>query len=149
MIEEIEEIYSKFKHYDYIDSDFSKYRIKTPKEFDEFNGGVCWDFVVAIAKELNKYKTPWKCYFTILNKGGRTLATHTYIIVDDKYWVECSWQKHKGVFVVNSFRDIENLLLKKYVADDIHTIEYDPLETPGMSDEEFFNYLESYGKEVE
>lgn len=148
MILNILKIYNKYKNYNYIDTDFDNYHIKTSKEFDTLNGGICWDFVGPIAKELNKYDIPWKCYYTGIHKGSRTLATHTYIIADNNYWIECSWKKHKGINVVNSFRDVENLLLENYHGDKAYTVEYNPLDTFGMTDNEFFDYLEENGREV-
>ena len=148
MIDEIKKIYNKYKDYDYIDTDFNNYHIKTPREFNELKGGICWDFVGPIARELNKYDIPWKCYYTGIHKGYRTLATHTYIIVDGKYWIECSWQKYKGINNVGSFKDVEELLLEEYGGDKAYTVEYNPLATFGMTDSEFFDYLENNGREL-
>ena len=53
MIREIRKVYNKYKSYDYIDPDFSNYQIKSTNEFEELYDGICWDFVVAIANELN------------------------------------------------------------------------------------------------
>lgn len=147
MIKDIRKVYNKFKDYDYIDPDFSTYYIKSPKEFDELGGGICWDFVVAIAKELNKYDIPYTCYFSEVQKRDKTVATHTYIIADG-YWIECSWQKYKGIRMVDSFKDIERLLLRYYNGDEIHTVIYSPLDTVGKTDKEFFSYLNLYGIEV-
>lgn len=146
MINNIRKIFNKYKHYDYIDADFSKYRIKSPEEFYYFNGGICWDFVGSIAKELDKYDIPWKCYYTGIYKGDRTLATHTYIIADNKFWIECSWQKYKGTNIVSSYKDVEDLLVDTYHGEKVYTVEYNPLDTFGMTDYEFFDYLENNGK---
>lgn len=148
MIYDIRKVYNKYKHYDYIEPNFKNYHIKTPKEFDYLNGGICWDFVGSIAKELDNYDIPWKCYYTVIRKGNKTETTHTYIIADNKYWIECSWNKYKGIHLVDSYKDIEDLLLHEYKGDNYSTLEYNPLETFNMTDEEFFDYLENHGKEL-
>lgn len=152
MIDYIKRCFNKFKDYDYIDvDDFSKYHIKYPKEFISEHGGICWDFVVSMAQYLTEHNVKYKCYFTEVqkdNKEDETVATHTYIIADKKYWIECSWQKYKGINVIQSFKDIEELLLKYYKCDNSYTVEYNPLNTCGLTEHEFFNYLNKYGKEV-
>jgi hypothetical protein len=148
MIQDIRKVYNKYKNYNYIDLNFDNYHIKTPKEFDSLQGGICWDFVGPIAEELDKYNIPWKCYYTGIHKGDRTLATHTYIIADGKYWIECSWRKYKGLNTISSYKDIEDLLLESYHGEKAYTVEYNPLDTFGMTDQEFFDYLEHYGKEL-
>ena len=148
MIRDIRKVYNKYKSYDYIDPDFSNYHIKSTNEFEELYGGICWDFVVAIANELNKYDLSYKCYFSEVQKENKTIATHTYIIIDDTYWIECSWQKYKGIYIIDSFTDIEGLLLEFYNCDEVHTVIYNPLDTVGKTDKEFFSYLNLYGIEV-
>lgn len=148
MISDIRKIYNKYKNYNYIDPNFDNYHIKTPKEFDSLHGGICWDFVGPIAEELDRYDIPWECYYTGIHKCDRTLATHTYIIADNKYWIECSWQKYKGLHVVDSFKDIENVLLEEYNGENVYSLKYNPLMTFGMSEEEFFEYLECNGQEL-
>lgn len=148
MIRDIRKVYNKYKSYDYIDQDFSNYHIKSTNEFEELYGGICWDFVVAIANELNKYDLSYKCYFSEVQKENKTIATHTYIIIDDTYWIECSWQKYKGIRMVDSFTDIENLLLRYYKCNEVHTVSYNPLKTVGKTDNQFFFHLNEYGKEL-
>jgi hypothetical protein len=147
MFKDIKKVFNKYKDYDYIDPDFATYFIKSPEEFDEQHGGICWDFVVAIANELNKYDIPYTCYFSEVQKRDKTVATHTYIIADG-YWIECSWQKYKGIRMVDSFTDIENLLLRYYKCNEVHTVSYNPLKTVGKTDNQFFFYLNEYGKEL-
>lgn len=147
MMRNLWEVYNKFRDYDYEDMGTDReYHIKTPDEFEEVRGGVCWDFVGPMALELAKQGVPWKCYYTGIHKGHRTLATHTYIIAERHQWIECSWQKHKGIHHVDSFRDVVRLLLNTYQGSVGHTVIYNPLRTFGMSTDEFFEYLEEEGR---
>lgn len=81
------------------------------------------------------------------SEKDKTVATHTYIIVGDN-WIECSWQKYKGIRLVKSFKDIEELLTKYYKCDEVHTMCYNPVETIGKADNQFFHYLNLYGEEL-
>lgn len=149
MLKEIERIYNKYKNYSYIDPDFDTYHIKSPEEFDQNKGGICWDYVVAIANELNNYNIPYKCYFAVIHKWNKTLATHTYIIVDDNIWIECSWKPYKGIHKYTFFNDVGELLKKYYKGNMIDYTVYNPLETVGMTDTQFFEYLDEYGNRDE
>ncbi len=142
-------IYDKYSSYDYADMDVSSYRIKSIKEFNALKGGVCWDFVIPIANDLDANEVPYTCYFTGLHKNGNMIASHTYIVTDTspRYWIECSWMRNKGVHEVSSFKDVENALKSSYNADEVFTVSYVPRKTPGMSPEQFFNYLEDTGVE--
>lgn len=142
-------IYDKYSDYDYADMDVSNYRIKSIKEFNTLKGGVCWDFVIPIANDLDVKEVPYTCYFTGLHKNGNMIASHTYIVTDTspRYWIECSWMRNKGVHEVSSFKDVENALKSSYNADEVFTVSYVPRKTQGMNPEQFFNYLEDTGIE--
>lgn len=69
------------------------------------------------------------------------IATHTYIIVEKMFWIECSWRKHHGVHNVKSYKEIVDLLMDEYGADEAHTLEYGTLKTVGMDDTQFFFFV--------
>lgn len=148
MIRDIRKVYNKYKFYDYIDQDFSNYHIKSPEEFDVLYGGICWDFVVSLATDLLTEDIYCECYFSEVQKCNKTFGTHTYIIVDNKYWIECSWQKFKGIHIIESLKNIENLLLDYYNGDKIHTVRYDPIKSIGLTAEQFFEFLTKSGVDV-
>lgn len=129
---------------DYDDLGFD--HIKSPYELKQAGGGVCWDFVVAEATAIQRQWFEYRCYFTGLHRNGRMIATHTYIIVENQFWIECSWRKHHGVHHVKTYKEIVDLLMDEYGADESHTLEYDPLKTVGMNDTQFFAYLEESGR---
>jgi hypothetical protein len=142
----IKQVYSLFKDYTYQEPDFTNYKIKIPSAFNKQRGGICYDFVGPIALELDKCNIPWECFYTVVKQGEKTLATHTYIIADNKYWIECSWQPYKGINIVDSYHDIEDLLKDYYGGTEIHTFSYDPTQTFGLTLPEFYHYLEQEGE---
>lgn len=150
-LNKVYDVYNKYSECNYIDiSDISNYHIKTSDEFEKCRGGICWDFVIPISHMLDKYSIPFRCYFTELHVR-ESVVTHTYVIIDDDqfhYWIECAWQKHKGVNLVFSYKDVERLLKETYNADEIHTVMYIPSKTEGMSSDEFFKYLNKKGIEL-
>lgn len=130
--------------YDYDDSDFN--HIKSPSELKKSGGGVYWDFVVAEASALQRQWLEYRCYFTELRRHGSMIATYVYIIVENMFWIECSWLKRHGVHQVKAYNEIVDLLMDEYDADEAHTLEYDQLKTIGMNDTQFFAYLEESGR---
>lgn len=135
-------IYYKYENYNYIDTDFNNYKIKTLSQFNEQRSGTCWDFVIAMAYDLEYYNIPYKCYYTVVHNKNKTVATHTYIIANKKCWIECSWKLYKGISTVDSYADVEDLLVDYYNGTYVSTVEYNPIQTQGMTDRQFFNYLE-------
>ena len=140
----IVDLYNKYKNYLYLDiKDNYTYRIKSPRRFCRDYGGVCYDYVVAIADELEKADIPYQCFYTVIHKGNKTIATHTYIIIEPNIWMECAWKSKQGLYEVNSYKDIENELLNYYHGDSAFTVKYNPLDTVNMSLNDFYSYLES------
>lgn len=76
------------------------------------------------------------------------IAMNTYIIVENMFWLECSWRKHHGVHRVKTYKEIVDLLMDEYDADEARTLEYDQMKTIGMNDMQFFNYLEESGRSL-
>ena len=146
-MESIELVYNQFKNYDYIYiENIDSYNIKSPNEFKDYHGGVCYDYVVTIADQLEEEEIPYHCYYTVIHKGNKTIATHTYIIVEPNLWIECAWKLKQGLYEVDSYKDIEKELLDYYNGDSAFTVEYNPLETVGMFLSEFYDYLEKKSK---
>ena len=147
-LEKIYKIYSKFSKYEYVEGNLSTYHIKNVSEFDNDKCGICWDFMSAMQVALCNDSYIHHCYFTKVIKDTKLVATHTYIIVREypfHYWIECAWQKNKGVHLVFSYKDVERLLKEEYNADELHTTVYDPTKVEGMTANEFFNYIKDEG----
>ena len=148
-LDKLYSVYDKYSKYDYIYvDDISNYKIKRPNEFEASHGGICLDYMRPMSLAMHKNAFSHQCYFTELHKDNKTIATHTYIIVNDfdfYYWVECAWQKHKGVYLVFSYKDVERILRNEYDADECYTVVYSPVKTEGMTADEFFKYLNNYG----
>ena len=71
------------------------------------------------------------------------IATYVYIIVENMFWIECSWLKRHGVHQVKAYNEIVDLLMDEYDADEAHTWEYKPLKTVGMNDTQFLSTLKN------
>jgi hypothetical protein len=150
-------IYNLYKDYDYIiTDDLNSYHIKSLDRFNRDHGGICWDFVFTLSHELNKNNISHSCYFTSLQKENFMIVNHSYIIVETKhknFWIECAWQRYKGVREVYSFKDIENLLVDAYKMYDtdkleVDTVIYDSSKVENMICKDFFEYLNKEGVEV-
>ena len=79
-----------------------KYRVLSPMEFEMYDGGVCWDYVIYQANwfKKNKPKIKYKTfYFEIVDDNNN--PTHTFMLFyykDKVYWFESSWKDHVGIF---------------------------------------------------
>ena len=150
MNEIINEVFQKYSKYNYINTNIvnSDYHIKSQKEFDDLHGGICWDFIKPISSFLSDNNIVSYSFFTGIYKNEKLVATHTYVIAsweEKLYWIECAWQDHKGIHVVNSFSKIEELLKEFYNADEVHTLLYNPYKSVGLTANEFINYVEDHG----
>lgn len=153
MNEIIYEVFQKYNKYNYIDADVTdpNYHIKSLKEFDDLNGGICWDFIKPISNFLTTNNIVSYSFFTGIYKNKMLVASHTYVIAyceEKLYWIECAWQDHKGIHIVDSFSEIEELLKVIYNTDEVHTSLYNPYKSDGLTANEFIKYIEDHGVEL-
>ena len=153
MNEIINEVFQKYSKYNYINTNIvnSDYHIKSQKEFDDLHGGICWDFIKPISSFLSANNIVSYSFFTGVYKNEKLVATHTYVIAsceEKLYWIECAWQYHKGIHIVESFSEIEELLKEFYNTDEVHTSLYNPYKSIGLTANEFINYVEDHGVEL-
>lgn len=149
----IKAVFDKYSNYDYIDTSLegTDYHIKSSKEFDCLNGGICWDFIKPISSFLSANNIVSYSFFTGIYKNEKLIASHTYVLAyyeEKLYWIECAWLDHKGIHIVSSFSEIEELLKEFYSADEVHTLLYNPYKSDGLTADEFINYIEDHGVEL-
>lgn len=153
MNEIIKDVFQKYSKYNYIDANIVNpdYHIKSQEEFDGLNGGICWDFIKPISNFLSDNNMVSYSFFTGIYKNEMLIASHTFVIAsceEKLYWIECAWQDHKGIHVVDSFSEIEKLLKEFYNADEVHTSVYNPYKSVGLTANEFIDYVEDHGVEL-
>lgn len=95
---------------------YKYYRLLSPEDFEKYNGGVCWDYVLYEAKYFDKYfpDVKYKTFYFCSEKGN----SHTFLIFElDNvyYWYESSWKTQVGLYGFRSEKDavdyVTNLLL--------------------------------------
>ena len=95
---------------DDFDKSFGKlYYLQSPEELMKSKYGVCWDQVELERYYLEKENIKFKSYFIIAYDNMQE-PTHTFIVIDDDnkyYWIEHSWQIHKGI---HEYRLLDELL---------------------------------------
>lgn len=82
------------------------YKSLSPKEFDTYKGGICWDYVRYQDAYLTKKRVRHVNYFII---DPHTFQTHTITIskVNKKYYyIESSFKKYCGVYESNNVKNI-------------------------------------------
>lgn len=88
---------------DYYDKN---YKSLSPKEFDTYKGGICWDYVRYQDAYLTKKRVRHVNYFII---DPHTFQTHTITIskINKKYYyIESSFKKYCGVYESNNVKNI-------------------------------------------
>lgn len=95
---------------------YKYYRLLSPEEFEKYNGGVCWDYVLYEAKYFDKFfQDVWYKTFYFCSERGNS---HTFLIFELDgiyYWYESSWKVHVGIYGFRTEKDavdyVTNLLL--------------------------------------
>ena len=162
--QEIIDFNTKLNNYEYIipssgkltvtSEDFMKYyKVLTPKEFETYKGGVCWDYVAYEAEYFKKHFpfVKFKTYF-VVSINGITQPTHTFILFNYNgyvYWFESSWKSMHGIYKFKNENDALDYICKvlresveNYKEQYITT--FDPLDKKlfGMSCAEYMGYME-------
>lgn len=99
-------IITRIKYENYM----NKYYGLSTKEFEKYNGGVCWDYVVY---EANYFKNNipnilFKTFFIQLEDTKGFGPTHTVLLFYFKnraYWFESSWKTMSGIYEFKSEND--------------------------------------------
>jgi len=131
---------------------FNKYKCLTPSEFEKYNGGVCWDYVIYEAANFNsrfrdiKYDT-----FYIIADNPPEYSTHTFLVfyLNGKvYWYESSWKPMIGIW---EFDNVDDLLSYMEInhrklannAKQVQVIIYDALDKNffGMRCNQYMDYM--------
>ena len=90
------------------------YKFLSPEKFEEYGGGVCWDYVEYGDMFLReKGIEPRKFY--IWTETPPNWTTHTFLVIpngDQFIYVESSFEYLKGVKTYNSLDEIFNVILK-------------------------------------
>ncbi len=91
------------------DKDFDKlYHLQGPDELIKNEYGVCWDQVELERCYLEKSRIEADSYF-IIAYDNKMYPTHTFIVVKDNnnyYWLEHSWEIHRGVHIYDSLSEL-------------------------------------------
>lgn len=149
-------IITQIKHDDYE----NKYYGLTPKEFEKYNGGVCWDYIVYEAQYFKKNfkNVQFKTFFIVLEDTDGDRPTHTILLfyLSNKiYWFESSWKPIRGVYEFKSESDALNCvvqqMIKQQMDDNHNTIigheikQYNALDSKliGLSCNEYYEYMDA------
>lgn len=147
-------VITRIKHDDYE----KRYYGLSPSEFEKYNGGVCWDYVVyqACYFKKNFKKVPFKTFFIVLEDEDGDRPTHSIMIfyLNNKvYWFESSWKSIRGIYEFKSEYDALNCvvqqMIEKQKIDNNNTIyaqevkEYNATDPKliGLSCNEYYNYM--------
>lgn len=163
IMNKIVEFNDKLNQYEYIiigngkvitrikSEDFSKYyKYMRPKDFEKYNGGICWDYVMYEANWFSENipSVKFKTYFVAFEANGT--PTHTFLLFflgNKCYWFESSWKNHIGIYEFRNEDDALSYIIKeleprggsKYT----FVAEYNAIDERlyGMSDTDFIKFM--------
>lgn len=95
------------KHIDDFDTFSSDYILQSPEEVIKNQIGVCWDQVELEREYFKNYKSVRT--FFIVHYDNDKCPTHTFLTYEKEnkyYWFEHSWDKFKGIYKYDSFKDL-------------------------------------------
>lgn len=131
------------------------YRYMSPKEFERYHGGACWDYVAYQTEKLMKKGIKFSNYYLeFLDDPDRGTHTITVCVVGRNYvYMESSFKSIAGVYISNHLDHILDFVLtemyelKKCAFSKRHTIRrYKYMMHYGCDCETFMNWM--YSNEV-
>lgn len=139
------------------EDDYNQYYVLSPNEFDKYNGGICWDYVLYQCDYFKKHfpSVKWNAYFYEFGTS-ENYHTHTFMIfkLDNKYyWFESSWKNQIGIYQFKSENEALEYIIGLLYYDQFNNnlaagylIKYNPLDKKwiGMNDNEFLEYMHSF-----
>lgn len=131
-------VISKISESDY----YNYYKLLSPSDFEKYNGGVCWDYVLYQATYFDKHfpDVKYKTFYFCSEKGN----SHTFLVFKmgrHFFWYESSWKAQVGIYGFNTEMDAVNYVCSLLLNDLItrenngvpmkgYVIEYDVNEIP-------------------
>lgn len=151
----------KIKHVkDIGDDDFqTHYHFLSPKEFEQYQCGVCWDYVEWSRQFLDEHHIRSRCFY-IITETPPNYDTHTFIVAESngKYiWIESAFKKLSGIRVYDNIKDIVKIITWKMFdvskrAKKMHQFKYSVLEYGeqhppyGCTCEAYMDWMAEHGK---
>ena len=89
------------------------YRYLSPKEFEKYYGGACWDYVAYQSEKLTKEKIKFHNYYLeFLDDPNHGTHTITVCELGDRYvYLESSIKPFSGVYISDSIDDVLDFVL--------------------------------------
>lgn len=90
---------------------YKHYKLLSPEQFIEYNGGVCWDYVEFGDWLLSNNNVKFHKYYISMNTENND--THTFILVEygNKYlYIESSFKLLEGIYEVDNIEDVIDMI---------------------------------------
>ena len=146
--------------------DYNKYKTLSPKEFEKYYTGICWDYTEYEANQFEEIfdfkhtlndlrEKEYSMYYMVLkNKDGDT-SCHTWLaykLYGKIYSFESSWEKYKGITEFSSEEDMLYNYISKYKKEysegEVVISKYPKNTKFGLGCEEFMNRCINTGKVI-
>ena len=147
--------------------DWRKYKTISPKDFEKYFAGTCWDFAEYEAKQfeevfgfkhtLNDLKEKEYSMYYMQIEDNNMCPSHTWIVykLNGKiYLFESSWMKYQGITEYNTEEEMVKDYIKKHRKEShdkdnpIIVTKYKPNEKFGLTPEKFMRRCIDQGKVI-
>ena len=147
--------------------DWRKYKTISPKDFEKYFAGTCWDYAEYEAKQfeevfgfkhtLNDLKEKEYSMYYMQIEDNNMCPSHTWIVykLNGKiYLFESSWMKYQGITEYNTEDEMVKDYIKKHRKEShdkenpIIVTKYKPNEKFGLTPEEFMRRCIDQGKVI-
>lgn len=147
--------------------DWRKYKTISPKDFEKYFAGTCWDYAEYEAKQfeevfgfkhtLNDLKEKEYSMYYMQIEDNNMCPSHTWIVykLNGKiYLFESSWMKYQGITEYNTEEEMVKDYIKKHRKEShdkvnpIIVTKYKPNEKFGLTPEEFMRRCIDQGKVI-
>lgn len=124
------------------------YKYLPPKDFEKYNGGVCWDYVEYQRHYLDKKGIKVTTYFIDDTKIDQTHTISIIRIGNEYFYSESSFKDIRGVYKSSNINDILKFVVEKMEIENYRIHSYDACRKYGIGCMEFISWVYDNGSYI-
>ena len=120
------------------------YKTMSTSEFEQYKGGICWDYVFYQDYILKKLGIQHTNYYII----SSNYQTHTITVAKDSgklYYIESSFKRICGVYPADNINDILFFVIKKMGIPDYYVFKINSFPKTHSTSNEYMQFMEDKG----
>ena len=120
------------------------YKTMSTSEFEQYKGGICWDYVFYQDYILKKLGIQHTNYYII----SSNYQTHTITVAKDSgklYYIESSFKRICGVYPADNINDVLFFVIKKMGIPDYYVFKINSFPKTHSTSNEYMQFMEDKG----